>query len=369
MNMGPTTAFDAYQPYINLVKGSVGNWKQPFVDANGEVAGLPPGRTIAMNRWSGLAGPFQKVKTGPYVVKWSGGNATLTIVCRPGSYFDRAMHHVDSSGLVQAGARFYTLIDEIRTGLYVTPSTNTADDGSGELFHTNTRLKNIDWRSRSDAEIDALFGNGQAVAESRLRSFLKFTRVLRSDLSRSTYEWGQSCVTSVAGFAGTVYVGTVSASDNTFVWHGSTPASFTDGDAWLFHGPDGRYPIAGYRAFTLVYVKAKDPTRAWFFASDAARLADVGDTGTGAIVLDAASPGGTFTADNFTRTQQFGMRMKACLDGPPGKAMYQRFFAATIGSDKLRDRLCARQGEASVPTTTGLRRWLRRFSRGVSTQR
>jgi len=81
LNMGPTVGWDAYQPYINLVKGTIDNWSQPFVDANGEVQGLPPGRTIAMNVWYGFGGAYQKVKTGRYVVKWSGGAATLTIVC------------------------------------------------------------------------------------------------------------------------------------------------------------------------------------------------------------------------------------------------------------------------------------------------
>lgn len=562
--MGPTVGFDAYQPYLNLIKGTIDNWSQPFVDANGEVAVLPPGRTIAMNLWFGLGGPYQKIKTGPYVVKWSGDDATLTIVCNgatigpqrgrrrhfemaqisdsttgqlklavsndtnapidirrlvvchashealldsgeifnpdyidacgkrvafvrtmkpmgienslvtsaaqlkseasqswctnddasvggmpytvaaklaarlgcdlhapapirgtqalydeiarqlasvtaftgmidaevgnenwngsynsrdwlgsifgasqtpplnaaqaeaqkalmwfkalathfprrrirrlfcgqaadgfwSGSHFDRAMHHVDSAGLVRAGASFHTLIDEVRTALYVTPSTSTAANGSGELFHA--RLKNIDWRRQSDADIDVLFANGQTVAESRLRSFLKYTGALRPGLARSTYEWGQGCITSVAGFAGTTYLGTVSAADNTFVWHASTPASFSDGDAWLFQGPDGRYPWTAYSAGTLVYAKARDPTRAWFFASDAARRADAGNTGAGAIALDAAAAGRLFAADNFTRTQQFGTRMKAYLDGAAGQAMYQRFFAATIGPDKLR---------------------------------
>ena len=81
LNMGPTEGFDAYQPYINLVKGTIDNWSLNHVDANGEVAALPPGRTIAMNLWYGLAGPYQKIKTGAYVAKWSGGAATLTIAC------------------------------------------------------------------------------------------------------------------------------------------------------------------------------------------------------------------------------------------------------------------------------------------------
>ena len=81
LNMGPTTGFDAYQPYINLVKGTIDNWSSPYVDANGEVSQLPPGRTMAMNLWYGLSGPYHKVKTGPHVVKWTGGAATLTITC------------------------------------------------------------------------------------------------------------------------------------------------------------------------------------------------------------------------------------------------------------------------------------------------
>ena len=78
LNMGPTVGWDAYQPYINLVKGTIDNWSQPFVDGNGEVLALPPGRTIAMNVWFGFGGPYQKVKTGRYVVKWSGGALTVT---------------------------------------------------------------------------------------------------------------------------------------------------------------------------------------------------------------------------------------------------------------------------------------------------
>ena len=564
LNMGPTVGWDAYQPYLNLVKATIDNWSQPFVDPNGEVAALPPGRTIAMNVWFGLGGSYQKVKTGRYVVKWNGGDATLTIVCPgatfaaqqgrrrtfdmlqvsdttsnqlklafsndtpapidirrlvvchashealldageifnpdylaacgkrvayvrtmkpmgienslvtsaaqlkseasqswctneeasiggmpytvaarlaarlgcdlhapvpirgtqvlydeiarqiasvteftgvvdaevgnenwngsyngrdwlanvfgaaqsppldapraeaqkalmwfhalakvlprerirrlfcgqaadgfwPGSYFDRAMRHVDSMGLVQAGASLHAIVDEVRTGLYVTPSTSPAADGSGELF--NVRLKNIDWKTRSDAEIDALFANGQAVAESRLRALLKYASAARPGLPCSSYEWGQGCIASVAGFAGSTYLGTVSPSDNTFVWHASTPASFDDGDAWLLQGPEGRFPASAYRAGALVYAKAKDRTRAWLFASDAARRADIGDAGAGAIRLDTSEPGRLFAADNFTRTQQFGTRMKAYLDGPAGRAMYERFFAATIGAGRLR---------------------------------
>ena len=562
LNMGPTVGWDAYQPYINLVKGTIDNWSQPFVDANGEVQGLPPGRTIAMNVWYGFGGAYQKVKTGRYVVKWSGGAATLTIVCAgatigpqegnrrtlelqqvsdqtsgqlklafsndtkapidirglvvchashealldggeifnpdwiaacgprlasvrtmkpmaiensvvtsaaqlksessqswcanedaatggmpytvaaklaaklgcdlhapvpirgtqalydeiarqiasvaefkgvvdaevgnenwngsynarewlggafgksqsppldaaqaeaqkalmwfhalakvlprerirkvfcgqaadgfwPGGWFDRAMRHVDRDGLVERGAPFFAIVDELRIGLYITPATTAAIDGSGELFHT--RLKNIDWKRQSDATIDALFANGQAIAEARLGSFLRYAAALRPRLSCASYEWGQGCIASVAGFPGTTYLGSVSPSDNTFVWHASTPASFSDGDAWLLFG-DG-FPIRGYQRGTLVYAKAKDAKSAWLFASDAALRADGNNNGTGAIVLDAGAPGRLFAADNFSRTQDFGTRIKTYLDGPAGQAMYERFFAATVGTRSLR---------------------------------
>jgi hypothetical protein len=88
-----------------------------------------------------------------------------------GSWFDRAMRHVDRDGLVERGAPLFAIVDELRVGLYVTPATTIAIDGSGELFHT--RLKNIDWRRQSDAAIDALFANGQAIAEARLASLLR----------------------------------------------------------------------------------------------------------------------------------------------------------------------------------------------------
>jgi len=562
LNMGPTVGWDAYQPYINLVKGTIDNWSQPFVDANGEVQGLPPGRTIAMNVWYGFGGAYQKVKTGRYVVKWSGGAATLTIVCAgatigpqegnrrtlelqqvsdqtsgqlklafsndtkapidirglvvchashealldggeifnpdwiaacgprlasirtmkpmaiensvvtsaaqlkseanqswcanedaatggmpytvaaklaaklgcdlhapvpirgtqalydeiarqiasvaefkgvvdaevgnenwngsynarewlggafgksqsppldaaqaeaqkalmwfhalakvlprerirrvfcgqaadgfwPGGWFDRAMRHVDRDGLVDRGTPFFAIVDELRIGFYITPATTTAIDGSGELFHT--RLKNIDWKRQSDATIDALFANGQAIAEARLGSFLRYAAALRPRLSCASYEWGQGCIASVAGFPGTTYLGSVSPSDNTFVWHASTPASFSDGDAWLLFG-DG-FPIRGYQRGTLVYAKAKDAKSAWLFASDAALRADGNNNGTGAIVLDAGAPGRLFAADNFSRTQDFGTRIKTYLDGPAGQAMYERFFAATVGTRSLR---------------------------------
>jgi hypothetical protein len=84
LNMGPTVGYDAYQPYLNLIKGTIDNWSLDFVDPNGEVSRLPPGRTIAMNVWFGLGGRYQKIKPGPYIVKWSGGDATLTIAC-PGA--------------------------------------------------------------------------------------------------------------------------------------------------------------------------------------------------------------------------------------------------------------------------------------------
>jgi len=562
LNMGPTVGWDAYQPYINLVKGTIDNWSQPFVDANGEVQALPPGRTIAMNVWFGFGGTYQKVKTGRYVVKWSGGPATLTIVCAgasigpqegnrrtfelqqvsdqtsgqlklafsndsrspvdirglvvchashespldggeifnpdwiaacgprlacvrtmkpmaiensvvasatqlrreanqswcanedastggmpytvaarlaaklgcdlhapvpirgtqalydeiarqiasvaeftgvvdaeignenwnasynargwlgnvfgksqsppldapqaeaqkalmwfralaaalprerirrvfcgqaadgfwPGSWFDRAMRHVDRDGLVDRGAPLHAIVDELRIGLYVTPATTTAIDGSGELFHT--RLKNIDWKRQSDAAIDALFANGQAIAAARLATLLRYARSLRAGLSCSSYEWGQGCIASIAGFAGTTYLGSVSPDENAFVWHASTPASFSDGDAWLLFGD--AFPIRGHRRGTPVYAKAKDAKRAWLFASEAALRADVNDTGAGAIVLDAGAPGRVFALDNFSRTQDFGTRIKAYLDGPAGRAMYERFFAATVGAGKLR---------------------------------
>jgi hypothetical protein len=562
LNMGPTVGWDAYQPYINLVKGTIDNWSQPFVDGNGEVQALPPGRTIAMNVWYGFGGTYQKVKTGRYVVKWSGGAATLTIVCAgasigaqegnrrtfelqqvsdqtsgqlklafsnetkapidirglvvchasheglldageifnpdwiaacgprlacvrtmkpmaiensvvtspaqlkraasqswcanedastggmpytvaarlaaklgcdlhapvpirgtqalydeiarqiagvaeftgvvdaevgnenwngsynardwlgnvfgksqspsldapqaeaqkalmwfnalakalprerirrvlcgqvadgfsPGGWFDRAMRHVDREGLVERGAPLHAIVDELRVGLYVTPATTTAVDGSGELFHA--RLKNIDWKRQSDAAIDSLFANGQAIAEGRLATFLRYAAALRPGLSCSSYEWGQGCIASVTGWAGTTYLGSVSSSDNTFVWHASTPASFSDGDAWLLFGD--AFPVRGYQRGTFVYAKAKDAKRAWLFASDAARRADTSDIGAGAIVLDAAAPGRLFAADNFSRAQDFGTRIKAYLDGPAGGAMYERFFAATVGAGKLR---------------------------------
>ena len=53
------------------------------------------------------------------------------------------------------------------------------------------------------------------------------------------------------------------------------------------------------------------------------------------IALDAANPSLQYWVDNHTRTQQFGTRLKTYLDGPSGQAMYQRFFAATVGPDKL----------------------------------
>ena len=87
----------------------------------------------------------------------------------PGSWFDRAMRHVDREGLVERGAPLFAIVDELRIGLYVTPATTAAIDGSGELFHT--RLKNIDWKRQSDGAIDALFANGQKIAEARLAAF------------------------------------------------------------------------------------------------------------------------------------------------------------------------------------------------------
>jgi hypothetical protein len=562
LNMGPTVGWDAYQPYLNLVKGTIDNWSQPFVDANGEVQALPPGRTIAMNVWYGLGGSYQKVKTGRYVVKWNGGAATLTIVCagatigpqegnrrtfelqqvsdrtsgqlklafsndtrapidirglvvchashealleageifnpdwiaacgprlasvrtmKPmaiensvvasaaqlkreasqswsanedastggmpytvaarlaarlgcdlhapvpirgtqalydeiarqiasvaeftgvvdaevgnenwngsynardwlgnvfgkaqsppldaaqaeaqkalmwfhalakalprerirrvfcgqaadgfwaGSWFDRAMRHVDRDGLVERGAPLFAIVDELRIALYVTPATSSAPDGSGELFHT--RLKNIDWKRQSDAALDALFANGQAIAESRLAAFLRYAAALRAGLSCSSYEWGQGCIASVAGWAGTTYLGTVSPSENTLVWHASTPASFSDGDAWLLFGD--AFPVRGYQRGTFVYAKAKDAKSAWLFASDGARRADAGNAGDGAIELDGGAPGRLFAADNFSRAQEFGERIKTYLDGNAGRAMYERFFAATVGARKLR---------------------------------
>ncbi len=563
--MGPTTGFDAYQPYINLVKGTIDNWSSPYVDANGEVSQLPPGRTMAMNLWYGLSGPYHKVKTGPHVVKWTGGAATLTITCDgatigaqtgrrrtlslvqvsdsttnqfklaftndtrapidirqlvvchadhealldsgeifnpdyleacgrrvafvrtmkpmgienslvtspaqlkseasqswcvnaeatiggmpyavaaklaaklncnvhapvpirgspelydeiarqlasvaaftgvvdaevgnenwndgynarqwlnsvygpsqtpvviapqaeaqkalmwfralakyfprqrirrlfcghagdgfwPSGYVDMAMRYVDTAGILQKGAPFYSLIDEIRFGIYTHVATSAAPDGSGELYHA--RLRSIDWATRTDAQIDEMFAKGQAAAEARLRPLYKYLKSLRPSLAASTYEWGQECTSQLGGYAGTSYTATISPQDNTLVWDASTPASFTDGDAWLFYDSEGPYPSTTYRRGDLVYPKAKNAGRAWFFATDAARRSDVANTGAGAIVLDAAAPGRLFHVDNHTRAQQFGARMKAYLDGPAGQAMYQRFMDATIGPDKLRE--------------------------------
>ena len=139
----------------------------------------------------------------------------------------------------------------------------------------------------------------------------------------------------MTGFAGTTYGATISAADNTLGLDSSTPASFRDGDAWLFYSASGSYPSAAYRpACSSTSRQRTRPTPG--FASDVARRADTGNTGTGSPILDGGSRARLFTADNFTRTQEFGVRLKAYLDGPAGKAMYQRFFAATIGPDKLR---------------------------------
>src|SRR5205085_7333348 len=35
----------------------------------------------------------------------------------PGGYVDRAMRHVDASGLIRAGASFHTLVEELRVGV------------------------------------------------------------------------------------------------------------------------------------------------------------------------------------------------------------------------------------------------------------
>ena len=565
LNMGPTDGFDAYQPYINLVKGTLDNWSLTCVDANGEVRQLPPGRTIAMNVWYALAGPYQKIKPGPYVVKWRGGDATLTITCAgavvgpqavrrrtctlaqvsdttsnqfnlaftndtgapidirelvvchashetlldageifnpdyleacgsrlafirtvkpmgienslvvepaqlkteahqswcgneqastggmpytvaaklaaklgcnlhapvpirgsqalydeiarqiasvraftgivdaevgnenwndgynsrawlnnvygpaqrpalnapqaeaqkalmwfaalgrhlprarirrlfcaqlasgfaPGGYVDLAMRHVDTAGVVEKAAPFHTLIDEVRVAPYCHPSASAAGNGSGLLYHH--RLKNIDWATRTDAQIDALYANGLRLVQGWLESLDAYFATLRPALPRSSYEWGQECMVSSAGQAGAGYLGTISKRDNTLVWDASTPASFTDGDQWLFFDTLGAFPSAAYRGGALVYIKAKDPTRAWFFASDAARRADTNDTGSGAIALDAAQPNRLYAADNRSRTVQFGHRLKAYLDSAAGEALYRDLFAATIGPGKLRE--------------------------------
>ena len=103
-----------------------------------------------------------------------------------GSYFDQAMRYVDTAGIIQAGASFYTRIDEVRVAPYARLATSAEPDGRGVLHHQ--RLKNIDWRNMSDAQIDALLANSTRMVEALMRSFFAYLGKLRADLPRSTYE-------------------------------------------------------------------------------------------------------------------------------------------------------------------------------------
>ncbi|MEP7102117.1 MAG: hypothetical protein ABI781_16535 [Burkholderiales bacterium] len=252
-----------------------------------------------------------------------------------GSYFDKAMQHIDSTGLIQKDASFYTLIDEVRVAPYAHVATSAKPDESGVLH--NHQLKNLDWRHLTDGQLDTLFDNGTKIVEGMLQQLVAYLDKLRPGLARSTYEWGQESIASTTGFVGTFYIATISTADNTLVWDVSTPASYTDGDEWIFFTSPNPFPSKSYKQGSRVFIKRKDSRRAWFFATDAARLADTRNAGAGSIVLDADNPGLQRAADNYTSTVQFGARVQAYLDGPSGTAMYQRFFAATIGPGKLRE--------------------------------
>ena len=208
------------------------------------------------------------------------------------------------------------MIDEVRVAPYAHVAASAAADGSGELYHW--RLKNIDWRTRSDAQIDSLFANGQAVAEARLRLFFKYMDALRPALGRSTYEWGQECSAAMSGYVGTAYLGTISTSDNTLVWEASTPATFPDGDAWRFYDsviPIRRAPIA--RHAHLHQGQGCDARLVLRQRRGAARRCQQYRRRRDRARTPRHARRST-RADNLTRTQQFGTRLKAYLDGPAG---------------------------------------------------
>jgi len=261
---------------------------------------------------------------------------------REDAYTGQAMNYVDSEGLVSAGAKFHTLLDSLVTA----PYTHINVDGKlpsdrGTLYHT--RLMNLDWANLTDAQLLAYFANG---TESMHRQIVSMVSEAAAALGRTVpigcYEWGHEVLHRSLNFAGVFYQGTIDKSDNTFVWSPEyLPVSFTDGDHFWFQntydGSAAGTPNKIAMAPSVETIaKRKSANKAWFFASDAARLADTTNTGAGSIPLTGSSAKVSFyTCDNITRHRQFSKRMGEFLNSAAGRTMYENLYSQTIGPGLL----------------------------------
>jgi hypothetical protein len=72
-------------------------------------------------------------------------------------------------------------------------------------------------------------------------------------------------------------------------------------------------------------VRKRNTTELWIYPTLAAYNADTVPNGTGAATLDDVS-GDTFYVDNYTRMLALDAWIKAALDGPEGRMLYEYYF-------------------------------------------
>jgi hypothetical protein len=267
--------------------------------------------------------------------------------CARGGYADLMLKYVDP-GIIEAGTPVKELVDQMQ----IAPYTHFTDPAG--QFLGGAVLKNLDAAALSDATMDAYFDRGSKIAGdwvTNTRTNLSAVRPGRP-IELDSYEWGQETYCSLGGPS--VFTFTINEKNNTGLLNtGPTKPQafpipkmvFKDGDVcYLYKNLDpgtswdnsefshtaGNYNVPHY-------IK-RNPLSAdefWLFASDAARLADTGNSGAGAISLNAAHPSYNHAIDNVSAQRRWITRFQAYLDSPAGLRMYQRYYERTVGPGKL----------------------------------
>lgn len=108
---------------------------------------------------------------------------------------------------------------------------------------------------------------------------------------------------------------------------GGLSAQFDTGD-WITNF--GTRPSSGLPSYFGVVpcpvMKFKNASEIWLFADSTALALDTGNTGAGALTLDAPAGAAIYYLDNVTRLRLLGAHVKELLDGAVGETVFRKLF-------------------------------------------
>lgn len=236
-------------------------------------------------------------------------------------------------GIITSGALVKILIDEYQ----VAPYCRLED--SSFIGYSSAALKNLAISQISDSAFTAMYSNGSADTAVQVAAIRSGLTAIRSSppITLTSYEWGHETDVGV----GFTFIYCFSIINGHGLFNMNNPAALTpvylDGDVvTLFKdlGTNTYFPITTADYNSKYYIKQKSNTdEFWLFASDAARLADTGNTGVGAVVLDDIHNRTDYTLDNLSAAARLALNMQAFWDDTAGRDMYIIHYNNTIGQN------------------------------------